>query len=136
MPVSHSDAEALAKAYIEAWNSHVPESVPSFFAPDGRITINGGEPHIGHEQITEAAQGFIEAFPDISIHMDDFRSSGTHAVLRWTFEGHNTGPEGTGNYAKVSGWEYWRYTDDGLVAESFGHFDAEDYERQVNEGRA
>ncbi len=26
----------------------------------------------------------------------------------------------------------WRYTDDGLVAESLGHFDAEDYELQLN----
>ena len=32
--------------------------------------------------------------------MDDIRSSGTHAVYRWTLEGHNTGPEGTGSYAQ------------------------------------
>ncbi len=70
--------------------------------------------------------------PDIIVHMDDILSSGTHGVYRWTLEGHNTGPEGTGSYVKISGWEYWRYTEDGLMAESFGHFDAEDYERQLN----
>ena len=64
-----------------------------------------------------------EPFPDIIVHMDDIRSSGTHAVYRWTLEGHNTGPEGTGNYVKIRGWEYWRYTEDGLIAESFGHLE-------------
>jgi hypothetical protein len=49
-------------------------------------------------------------------------------------EGTNTGPGGTGNRVEVSGWEYWHMTDDGLVAESAGHFDAADYERQI-EGR-
>ena len=77
------------------------------------------------------ARGFMEAFPDIVVHMDDFRSSGTHAVYFWTLEGRNTGPEGAGNYVKASGWEYWRYTDSGLVAESLGRFDSEEYERQV-----
>ncbi len=132
MPVSQAEAEERARAYTEAWFSHVPEAVASFYAEDGRITINGGEPSNGRGEVTEMARGFIGAFPDIIVHMDDIRSSGTHAVYRWTLEGHNTGPGGTGKYVKVSGWEYWRYSDDGLIAESFGHFDAEDYERQLN----
>ena len=77
------------------------------------------------------ARGFMDSFPDIVVHMDDLRSSGTHAVYRWTLEGHNTGPDGTGNYVRVSGWEYWRYDGDGLVTESYGHFDADDYDRQL-----
>ena len=134
MPVSQVSAEERAIAYTEAWNSHVPDAVASFYAEDGRITINDGEPSNRREQVAAMARGFIEAFPDIIIHMDDIRCSGTHAVYRWTLEGHNTGPEGTGNYVKVSGWEYWRYTEDGLIAESLGHFDAEEYEKQVNGG--
>ena len=134
MPVSQVDAEERAKAYTEAWCSHVPEAVASFYAEDGRININGGETSDGREQVAAMARGFIDAFPDITVHMDDIRSSGTHAVYRWTLEGHNTGPEGTGNYVKVSGWEYWRYNHDGLIAESLGHFDAVDYDRQLNGG--
>ncbi len=132
MPVSQVEAEKRARAYTEAWNSHVPNAVASFYAEDGRIVMNDGEPSSGREQVAAMAGGFFEAFPDITIHMDDIRSSGTHAVYRWTLEGHNTGPGGTGNFVKVSGWEYWRYTDDGLVAESLGHFDSEDYELQLN----
>jgi hypothetical protein len=130
--VTQQDVKMRAIAYVAAWCSHVPEDVASFFALNGRITINDGDPSIGQAGITEMAIGFIGTFPDIIVHMDDFRSSGTHAVLSWTLEGHNTGPAGTGNYVKVSGWEYWRYDSEGLIAESFGHFDHEDYEQQIN----
>ncbi len=134
MPISQLAAEERAVAYTDPWNSHVPEAVASFYAEDGRIVINDGEPSIGREQVASMTRGFIEAFPDITVHMDDLRCSGTHAIYRWTLEGHNTGPEGTGNYIKIPGWEYWRYTEDGLISESFGHFDAEDYDKQVNGG--
>ena len=35
---------------------------------------------------------------------------------------------------KVSGWEAWRLTDDLLIAESDGRFDAQEYARQLAEG--
>ena len=37
-------------------------------------------------------------------------------------------------YTEASGWEYWRLTEDGLFAESKGHFDAEEFERQLASG--
>jgi hypothetical protein len=45
--------------------------------------------------------------------------------------GTNTGPGGTGNKVRISGYELWKIGDDGLIAESQGHFDAADYERQL-----
>ena len=129
--VSQLQGEDRARAYTRAWCSHDPEAVASFYAENGRITINDGEPSNGRVEVAAMARGFIGELPDIVVHMDDFRSSGTHGVFRWTLEGHNTGPGGTGNYVKVSGWEYWCYDSEGLVAESYGHFDAEVYERQI-----
>jgi hypothetical protein len=35
---------------------------------------------------------------------------------------------------KISGFEEWRFGLDGLIAESLGHFDAVDYQRQLNAG--
>ena len=84
MPISQSAAEERAIAYTSAWNSPVSDAVASFFAEDGRIVINDGEPSIGREQVALMAGGFIEAFPDITVHMDDVRWSGTHAIYRWT----------------------------------------------------
>ncbi len=121
----------FGRRYTEAWCSHVPEAVASFYDERGRIVINDGEPSEGRAAIAEMARGFFEAFPDLIVRMDSIRTSGTHAVYSWTLEGTNTGPKGTGNRIEVSGWEYWRLTDDGLVAESRGHFDAADYEHQL-----
>ena len=119
----------MAENYAKAWCSHDPEAVASFYAEDGRIIINNGEPSIGRSGIVDMAQAFYSDFPDLIVRMDGFRSSGTHAVFMWTLEGtHST----TGNPVKASGWEYWRYTEEGLVAEAAGHFDADDYQRQVD----
>ena len=103
----------------------------AFYEESGRITINAGEPSEGRQAIAEMARGFFEAFPDLVVKMDAVRTSGTHAVYLWTLEGTNTGPGGTGNRVEVSGWEYWRLSSDGLVAESQGHFDAASYEQQL-----
>lgn len=131
MPLSQSDAEELGTRYTEAWCSHDPDAVASFYAPDGRITINDGEPSVGRSQVAEMARGFYSGFPDLIVRMDSIRTSGTYCVYQWTLEGTKSGPDGTGNRVVLSGWEYWRMTDDGLVAESKGHFDAGDFERQL-----
>ena len=134
MPISQSGAEELGRRYAEAWCSHDPNAVASFYAADGQIVINDGEPSNGRPEIAEMALGFYSGFPDLVVHMDSIRTSGAYCVFLWTLEGTNSGPDGTGNRVKVSGWEYWRLTDDGLVAESKGHFDAEDFERQLAGG--
>ena len=54
--------------------------------------------------------------------------------FRWTFTGANTGPGGTGNRVRVSGFEEWSIDADGLIAESQGHFDQTEYERQLEHG--
>ncbi len=132
MNISQADAEVRARGYTAAWCSQNPDAVAAFFAEDGRITVNDGEPCVGRAAIAEMARGFMRAFPDLVLRMDDIRSTGSHAVYRWTLEGHNTGPDGGGRHVQISGFEYWRYDAAGLVAESCGHFDVGDYERQLN----
>ena len=129
MKMTQEKAEEMAERYTKAWCSHDPNAVASFYAEDGRIVINEGEPSEGRNEIAAMAQAFYDDFPDLVVKMDDIRSSGTHAVYRWTLEGTNSG---TGNRVVVSGWEYWRYSDEGLVAESAGHFDADEYQSQVD----
>ncbi len=131
MAISQGEAEELGRKYTEAWCSHDPNAVASFYATDGRIVINDGEPSNGRSEVAEMARGFFNGFPDLVLRMDSIRTSGTHCVFLWTLEGTNSGPGGAGNRVEVSGWEYWRLTADGLVAESQGHFDAEDFERQL-----
>lgn len=119
----------MAENYAMAWCSHDPHAVASFYAEDGRIVINDGDPSNGRSQIAEMAQAFYNDFPDLVVIMDSIRTSGTHAVFMWTLEGtHAT----TGYYVEVGGWEYWRYTEAGLIAESVGHFDADEDQRQID----
>jgi hypothetical protein len=37
-----------------------------------------------------------------------------------------------GKRARTSGCELWKIDNDGLIAESEGHFDSAEYERQLN----
>ena len=55
-------------------------------------------------------------------------------IYKWTLEGTNGGPSGTGKRVRISGFEEWRIGNDGLVAESLGNFDAAEYQRQVEHG--
>ena len=134
MPISQSEAEELGRRYTAAWCSHDPNAVASFYAADGQIVINDAQPSNGRAEVAEMARGFFNGFPDLVVRMDLIRTSGSYCVYLWTLEGTNSGPGGTGNRVEISGWEYWRLNDDGLVAESKGHFDAADFERQLAGG--
>lgn len=100
------------------------------FATTDFVTLVMG----GTLEITAAAHEFMSAFPDMVVTMDDLRVEGDHAVYRWTLAGANTGPGGTGNSVRISGYEEWTIGADGLIADSKGHFDAADYARQLNAG--
>jgi uncharacterized protein (TIGR02246 family) len=125
----------FARRYTEAWCSQDPTRVASHYAPDGSLAINGGEPAVGREAVTEVARSFMAAFPDMQVLMDDLVVRGDgRAEYHWTLVGTNTGPGGTGNPVRISGFEEWTIGDDGLVAESDGHYDQAEYDRQLAEG--
>jgi alpha-L-rhamnosidase len=123
----------FATRYTAAWCSHDPASVASFFAKNGSLKVNDGQPAVGREAIAEVARGFVTTFPDMKILMDGISGTDDRAVYRWTLVGTNSGPDGNGNKVRISGYEEWRLDADGLVLESRGHFDAEDYERQLED---
>ena len=129
-----TDLRDFASRYTAAWCSQDAASVAAFYSPRGSLTINGGTPSVGRVAITEAAQGFMTAFPDLMVYMDDLLEDRGKVIYKWTLEGANTGPGGTGNRVRISGFEEWRIGDDGLVAESLGNYDAAEYQRQVDHG--
>lgn len=124
----------FANRYTAAWCSQNATSVASFFSEQGYLKINDGVPSVGRDAITQAAQGFMTAFRDLVVKMESVNKSGTDITYRWTLTGTNTGPGGTGNFVRIVGFEQWRFGPDGLIAESKGHFDAGDYQRQLNAG--
>ncbi len=131
MQIDEKSLRALAENYTAAWCSQNAVSVASFFSPQGSLAINGGPPASEREAITATAQSFMTAFPDLRVQMDDLQIREEDAVYHWTLTGTHTGPGGTGNSVQISGFEVWKIGEDGLIAESQGQFDSDDYQRQL-----
>jgi steroid delta-isomerase-like uncharacterized protein len=124
----------LAARYTAAWCSQKAASVAAFYSPDGSLRVNAGSPAVGRDAIEEVAQGFMTAFPDLNVSMNDIVVEDERVVYHWTLIGTNTGPGGTGKRVRISGFERWQIGLDGLIAESQGQFDAAEYARQLEHG--
>lgn len=124
----------FATRYTAAWCSQDAASVASFFAENGSLKINDGDSSVGREAITEAAQGFMTAFPDMIVEMDSLNIEADNVIYHWTLTGTNTGPGGTGKSVRISGYEEWTIGADDLITESNGHFDEAEYQRQLEYG--
>ncbi len=123
--------QSFAEAYTAAWCSQNASCVASFYAEDGSLSVNDAAPAVGRAAITEVAQSFMTAFPDMQVFLDELRLEDDHAVYHWTLTGTNNGPGGTGRAVRISGFEVWQIGTDGLIANSRGHFDSADYQRQL-----
>ena len=120
--------------YSEAWCSQKPENVASFFAENGSLKVNNDPPAVGRNAIAEVAEGFMTAFPDMVVTMDSLINTSEGTEFHWTLTGTNSGPGGTGKKVKISGFELWKFDNDGLILESSGSFDAGEYNRQLKYG--
>ena len=116
--------EKFAARYAKAWCSQNPESVAAFFAENASLTVNGGPP----TPVLEIARGFMRDFPDMTVTFDKLESHAEGTAFHWTLTGTYAG---TGNHVRISGYELWKIDNAGLIVESSGHFDAAEYERQL-----
>jgi hypothetical protein len=127
---------SFAERYTVAWCGGEPPLVAAFFAPEGSLAVNGGDPAVGREAIAEIAHGFMSAFPDLVLHFDGLEQRDGRLLFHWTFEGTNSGPGGSGQFVRFSGHESWLIGEDGLIAESLGTYDEAEYQRQLEHGYA
>jgi hypothetical protein len=134
MPPGLPELRDFAVRYTAAWCSKEPGNVAAFFSDDGSLRVNDDRPAVGRAAITDVAQAFMTAFPDLQVVMNDLLVRGNGVEYHWTLSGTNTAPGGTGHRVRISGFECWRMGDDGLIACSHGHFDATEYRRQLREG--
>ncbi len=68
----------FATRCTEAWCSHDADA--PFFAEDGSLAVNDGEPAVGCQSIARVVQGFYDAFPDTVVTMDKVRGAGNKAA--------------------------------------------------------
>jgi predicted ester cyclase len=132
--VTCDELTKFATQYAKAWCSQDPEKVAAFFAERGSISINGGPPAVGLAAIAKEAEAFMTTFPDMIVMFDKLEPRPDVTAFHWTLTGTNTGPGGTGKRVRISGHELWRIDNDGLIAESKGHFDSAEYDRQLEKG--
>ena len=130
-PVTEASQEVFARSYAAAWCSHEAARVAAFYGLDAALTINGGAPARGRAAVQAAVQDFMTGYPDLSVTFERLSRAGERVLFHWGFTGCNSGPNGTGRTVRISGYEAWRFGPDGLIADSAGHYDAADWERQV-----
>jgi SnoaL-like domain len=123
---------AFGAKYAAAWCSQNAASVAAFFEEKGLLQINAGPPCVGRAAITAAVQSFMTMFPDMIVSMDEVSGIEGRAVFRWTLVGTNTVPGSTGNRVRISGYEAWKFEENGLIGGSTGHFNEADYQRQLS----
>src|SRR5262249_21503031 len=121
----------FATRYTAAWCSHNASNVAAFYSESGSLSINDGAPAVGRKAVAAAAQSFMRDYPDLVVKFDRLEPRGNRILYHWTFIGTHAGPGGTGNQVRISGYEDWYIGPDGLIADSKGHYDAADWERQV-----
>lgn len=122
----------FAVSYTKAWSSQDPASVAAYFAEDGSLQINQENPSVGRDELEATARSFMTELPDMVLTMDGLGVDGDQFIYRWTLDGTNTGPGGTGNRVHISGFEEWTINSEGLILRSQGHMDLEDYARQLS----
>jgi uncharacterized protein (TIGR02246 family) len=70
----------LAESYTAAWCSQKAARVASFYSLDGSLRVNGDPTAVGRDAIAGVAQGFMAAFPDLKVIMDDIVVDGDQTV--------------------------------------------------------
>jgi uncharacterized protein (TIGR02246 family) len=122
----------FAERYATAWSSQDPEAFGMFYAENGSLKVNDGEPSVGRDAVVDTARAFMSAFPDMVVRLVELRPAGDQIEFHWHWTGTNTGPDGTGNAVDLRGYEQWTFDDDGLIVESLGHYNEAEYQRQLS----
>ena len=123
---------AFAIRYAAAWSNQEPAAFALFYAENGSLTVNDGDPAIGRDAIEQKARDFMTAFPDMVVRLVEVRPAGGHVIFHWHWTGTNSGLGGTGNAVDLKGYEEWTIDADGLILKSLGHYDDAQYQRQLH----
>ena len=131
-----TDLTEFATRYAEAWSSQDAVALASFYAENGSLQVNDGDPAVGRDAVAEAARSFMTAYPDMVVRLVELHQTDDYVEFHWHWTGTNTGPGGTGGAVDIRGYEQWTFSDGGLILQSLGHYDEAEKQRQLNAGSA
>src|SRR3954471_6417632 len=124
----------FATRYAAAWSSQNPKSLAAFYTERGSLIVNEGAPSVGRAAIAATVSSFMRAFPDMVVRLERVEDEGGLVVFHWIWTGTNSGPGGTDKFVRIRGYEEWTMDSDGHIAESKGHYDEGEYQRQLRTG--
>ena len=120
--------EASTRARFEAWNSHDAGAVAACFAEDCVMTDQSGQQLHGRAAVREWAGMWLGAFGDLHFDVRAIHVDGTATVTEWvgtgTHDGDLMGIPASGRRTTTVGATCSTLSDDGLVVEERGYFDA------------
>ena len=127
--------KALLRRYIEAvWDNENPEALDEFLAPTYRRHRSPTSPPLNRDEQKTLLIGFRQAFPDVSINVEEMISEGDRIAFRSTMRGTHLGEflglEPTGKQVEFSLLDVMRI-EDGKFVEQWGGPDIYDLLRQL-----
>ncbi len=114
-PMDATELTEFATRYATAWSSQDPVAFGTFYAENGSLTVNDGEPSVGRDAVVETARAFMTGFPDMVVRLVELRPEGNRVVFHWHWTGTNTGLDGTGNAVDLRGDEELTIGEDVLI---------------------
>ncbi|NIS90390.1 MAG: hypothetical protein GTN98_09975 [Woeseiaceae bacterium] len=124
----------FANRYAASWSGQDPIAHSMFYAEDGTLRVNDGEPAVGRAAVEATARSFMTGFPDMVVRLVELRRVEDKIQFHWHWTGTNTGPGGNGAFVDLKGYEEWTLNADGLILYSQGHYDEDEYQRQLAAG--
>jgi steroid delta-isomerase-like uncharacterized protein len=131
-----AEASELVERLTEAWNRHDPDAVARCYAPDAisrDVTLS--EPLHGRGAIRNAAEMYMNAFPDIHLEIRRLVCDGDVACEEWqatgTHQGDLMGLKATGRSGTTRGCNVMVVSSDGLIESETTYWDAAGLYRQL-----
>ena len=85
-----SEEKTLAQRSWEIVNQHNPDLIDEFYTPD-LVWHEPDQDIQGSEEAKQFVSMFFEAFPDLSVTLEDVIAEGDKVVTRWTIRGTHQG---------------------------------------------
>jgi steroid delta-isomerase-like uncharacterized protein len=124
--VSISMAQVARRWFEEVWNQKRDDTLEELLAPDCAGFMEGQEEVVGPEIFKAIRARLLEAFPDLSLQVEDTVAEGGKVVVRWvakaTHLGAGLGVPATGCRCEFRGLT-WLEFEQGRLKRGWSHYD-------------
>ena len=82
----------LTTDLFAAWNAHDPERMIALYAPDyEEVDVAQAAAQVGRDGVRRTMTGYLHAFPDLQLALDDLVVEDNRVAVAWTLRGTHRG---------------------------------------------